>query len=109
MSHHSSIQGESDSEPEVILNSISTQLHSLLSSDSSDGDLADEDGDAFEETANERPVFLTARGPVSVISGQMVSPPRLLSSTGSSVKDVRKPFFHFGPLLYFSLHLALLA
>lgn len=71
MSHHSSIQGESDSEPEI-LNSISTQLHSLLSSDSSDGDMADEDGDAFETV--ERPVFLTARGPVSVIPGQKVSP-----------------------------------
>src|SRR6218665_3505869 len=84
MSHHSSIQGESDSETEI-LSSINTQLHSLLSSDSSDGAGDLEDGDTFE--AVERPVFLPARGPVSVIPGQKVSP-SLLPSLWSFIKDV---------------------
>lgn len=62
MSHHSSIQGESDSEPEI-MNTISNQLRCILSSDSSDGD-ADDD-DAMD--AGDHPVFLTAKGPVSVV------------------------------------------
>src|SRR6218665_2112410 len=86
MSHHSSIQGESDSETEI-LSSINTQLHSLLSSDSSDGAGDLEDGDTFE--AVDRPVFLTARGLCSVIPGQKVSP-SLLSSLWSFIKDVCK-------------------
>ena len=60
-----SIQGDSDSETEVI-STISTNLDSMLSSDSSDIEFSDDD--AFEDA--EKPVFLTARGPIRVDSGQ---------------------------------------
>ena len=63
--HNSSIQGDSDSETEVI-STISTNLDSMLSSDSSDIEFSDDD--AFEEA--DKPVFLTARGPIRVDSGQ---------------------------------------
>ena len=69
--HQSSIQGESDSENELI-DTISSNLDSMFSSDSSDADASDtnahdEDDDAFE--SSEKPVFLTAIGPVHVDAG----------------------------------------
>lgn len=65
--HQSSIQGESDSENEFI-GTISSNLDSMFSSDSSeDADISEVDDDAFE--ASEKPVFLTAIGPVHVDAG----------------------------------------
>ncbi len=49
-----------------MISAISTNLDSLLSSDSSDIEFSDDD--AFEEA--DKPVFLTARGPIRVDSGQ---------------------------------------
>jgi vacuolar protein sorting-associated protein 13A/C len=50
ISHHSSIQGESDSEPEGLINTLSSNLDSIFSSgDSSEGDMSEGDDDTFEE------------------------------------------------------------
>ena len=67
ISHHSSIQGESDSDPEGFVNTISNTLDSIFSSDSSDADVSDMEDDALE--SSEKPVFLTAMGPVQVDTG----------------------------------------
>jgi hypothetical protein len=72
VSRHSSVQGESDSEPEVLA-TLSNNLHSILSSESSDDNMAAsgldaEDDDAFDSSA-EKPVFLTAKGPVAAAVG----------------------------------------
>jgi len=79
-SRHSSVQGESDSEPEVLV-TLSSTLRSILSSDSGDDnfipsgrDVDDDDDDAFDSAA-ERPVFLTAKGPVSATIGKALLTP----------------------------------
>ena len=63
--HHSSIQGESDSESEL-LSTISTTLDGLFSSDSSDASDMD-DEDPFDP--GQKPVFLTSKGPIHVDAG----------------------------------------
>lgn len=76
VSRHSSIQGESDSEPEGLA-TLSSNLHSILSSESSDDNMAasgldaDDDDDAFDSSA-EKPVFLTAKGPVAAAVGTFI-------------------------------------
>ena len=63
--HHKSIQGESDSEGELI-DTLSSGLESMISSGGSSEDLTDED-DLFDSP--EKHVFLTAKGPVHLSSG----------------------------------------
>ncbi|KAL8622223.1 hypothetical protein ACOMHN_043746 [Nucella lapillus] len=70
VSHHSSVQGESDSEPEGFINSITNKLGSILSSDSSDADVSEtDDTEDVVDLTMEKPVFLTSRGPVDVSTG----------------------------------------
>ncbi len=84
-SHHSSVQGESDSEPEGLINTLSSNLDSIFSSDSSDAE-SDADDETFEKSAN-KPVFLTSKGPIHIHAGQ--SPYCLTSCCG------RKLVAHF--------------
>ena len=63
----SSIQGESDSEPELI-SAISSNLDSMFTSDSSDADFSEADDDIFDNS--DKPIFLTAKGPVHLETGQ---------------------------------------
>ncbi|XP_076444664.1 LOW QUALITY PROTEIN: intermembrane lipid transfer protein VPS13A-like [Babylonia areolata] len=74
VSHHSSVQGESDSEPEGFINSITNKLGSIFSSDSSDADVSEtDDNEDVVDSGMEKPVFLTSRGPVDVTTGQYSS------------------------------------
>ena len=66
-SHQSSVQGESDSEPEGFINTLSSNLDSIFSSDSSNTDLSEGEDEIFEPS--DKPVFLTAKGPVHVDAG----------------------------------------
>lgn len=70
LSHHSSVQGESDSEPEGFIQNITNKLGSIFSSDSSDADISEaDDADDIIDSSLEKPVFLTSRGPVDVTTG----------------------------------------
>ena len=61
VSFHGSVQGESDSEPEGLISTLHSTLDSLLSSDcDSDSD----NSDIVCKSRADKPVFLTARGPV---------------------------------------------
>ena len=77
MSRPSSVQGESDSEPEGLINTLSSNLDSIFSSDSSDEDPSDVDDEIFDNA--DKPVFLTSKGPVHVKSGQRSSKHLLIS------------------------------
>jgi len=61
------VQGESDSEPEGFINTLSSNLDSIFSSDSSNTDLSEGEDEIFEPS--DKPVFLTAKGPVHVDAG----------------------------------------
>ncbi|XP_064629495.1 intermembrane lipid transfer protein VPS13A-like isoform X5 [Lineus longissimus] len=74
---HSSIQGESDSEPEGFINTISSKLGSIFSSDSSDNDQSEaehevdaDDGDGYG--VENKAVFITSQGPVHLHQGTEV-------------------------------------
>lgn len=70
LSHHSSVQGESDSEPEGYLHNMTHKLGSIFSSDSSDADVSDnEDIDDLNDATSDKPVFITSRGPVDAYAG----------------------------------------
>ncbi|XP_048240040.1 vacuolar protein sorting-associated protein 13A-like isoform X2 [Haliotis rufescens] len=70
LSHHSSIQGESDSEPEGFIHNITNKLGSIFSSDSSDADISEaEEADDLFDPSLDKPVFITSRGPVHVSTG----------------------------------------
>ena len=62
----SSMQGESDSEPEGFMQGLSNKLDSIFSSDSSDEESQEEDS-AFDSP--DKPVFLTSKGPVHIDAG----------------------------------------
>ena len=66
VSRPGSVQGESDSEPEGLINTLSSNLDSIFSSDSSE-DEDPSDDEIFEN--NDKPVFMTAKGPVHVQTG----------------------------------------
>lgn len=63
---HKSVQGESDSEEELI-DTLSSGLESMMSTDSSDNDMSEDEDDLFDSP--EKHVFLTAKGPVHLTSG----------------------------------------
>ena len=65
--HSGDIQGESDSEPEAVATTLSSNIDSLFTSDSSDADVSDLDDDASQ--AADKPVFMTSKGPVRVDTG----------------------------------------
>ena len=70
MSVHSSVQGESDSEPEGYISHMTSRLGSIFSSDSSDADVSDnEDTDDQVDIGLDKPVFLTSKGPVHMTDG----------------------------------------
>ncbi|KAL5009893.1 hypothetical protein ScPMuIL_012198 [Solemya velum] len=70
VSRHSSIQGESDSEPEGFIYNITNKLGNIFSSDSSDADVSETDDiDDIFDPALDKPVFLTSRGPVHIPLG----------------------------------------
>ncbi|BFZ09736.1 hypothetical protein BsWGS_12775 [Bradybaena similaris] len=69
-SHHSSVQGESDSEPEGFISNMTSKLGSIFSSDSSDADVSEtDDNDDGIDLSLDKPVFLTSRGPVHMTAG----------------------------------------
>ncbi|KAK0048390.1 vacuolar protein sorting-associated protein 13A, partial [Biomphalaria pfeifferi] len=69
-SHHSSVQGESDSEPEGFISNMTSKLGSIFSSDSSDADVSEtEENDDGIDMSLDKPVFLTSRGPVHMTTG----------------------------------------
>eukprot|EP00106_Octopus_bimaculoides_P016057 XP_014783499.1 PREDICTED: vacuolar protein sorting-associated protein 13A-like isoform X4 [Octopus bimaculoides] len=63
VSHQSSIQGESDSEPETFIHNITNKLGNIFSSDSSEADVSetDDNDEAFDPSLND-PVFMTSKG-----------------------------------------------
>lgn len=63
MSHQSSVQGESDSEPETFIHNITNKLGNIFSSDSSEADVSetDDNDEAFDPSLND-PVFMTSKG-----------------------------------------------
>ncbi len=61
------MQGESDSEPEGLMQGLSSKLDSIFSSDSSDEESQGEDDSAFDSP--DKPVFLTSKGPVHLDAG----------------------------------------
>ena len=71
LSHHSSVQGESDSEPEGYIHNMTNKLGSIFSSDSeADGSEADvDDNDDLNDSTSDKAVFITSRGPVDVSAG----------------------------------------
>lgn len=73
-SRHSSVQGESDSEPEGFISSMTSKLGNIFSSDSSDADVSEtEDNDEQIDLTLDKPVFLTSRGPVHMSAGSNLS------------------------------------
>ncbi|KAL3882618.1 hypothetical protein ACJMK2_028943 [Sinanodonta woodiana] len=62
---HSSIQGESDSEGDSVINSIANNLGGIFTSDSSDADISEtDDNDDIFDPSLDKPIFLTPRGPI---------------------------------------------
>ncbi|XP_033739881.1 vacuolar protein sorting-associated protein 13C-like [Pecten maximus] len=63
-----SIQGESDTEPDGLIHSITNKLGGIFSDDSSDdADVSEtEDTDELHDPSLDKPVFLTPKGPVQV-------------------------------------------
>ena len=70
LSRHSSLQGESDSESEGLIHTITNKLGSIFTSDSSDADVSetDDNDESFDPTLD-KPIFLTPSGPVKFRSG----------------------------------------
>ena len=72
LNHQGSIQGESDTEPDGLLQSITNKLGGIFSDDSSDdADVSDtdENDDTFDPSLD-KPVFLTPKGPIQVSRGK---------------------------------------
>ncbi|XP_012945076.2 vacuolar protein sorting-associated protein 13A, partial [Aplysia californica] len=79
---HSSVQGESDSEPEGFISHMTNKLGSIFSSDSSDADVSEtDDNDDQVDLALDKPVFLTSKGPVHMSA---VYVPHVTIITGGS-------------------------
>ncbi|XP_052088041.1 intermembrane lipid transfer protein VPS13C-like isoform X4 [Mytilus californianus] len=75
LSHQGSIQGESDTEPDGLIQSITNKLGGIFSdSDSSeDADISenDDNGDLVDPSLD-KPVFITSKGPVHIAMGNLV-------------------------------------
>ncbi|KAK3591108.1 hypothetical protein CHS0354_035920 [Potamilus streckersoni] len=65
-----SLQGESDSESDSLINSIANKLGGIFTSDSSDADISetDDNEDIFDPSLD-KPIFLTPRGPIRLSVG----------------------------------------
>nr|XP_022286655.1 vacuolar protein sorting-associated protein 13A-like isoform X3 [Crassostrea virginica] len=67
LSHQASIQGESDTEPDGLIQSITNKLGGIFSDDDSseDADISDtDDNDELFDPSLDKPVFLTPKGPM---------------------------------------------
>ncbi|XP_052241928.1 intermembrane lipid transfer protein VPS13A-like isoform X2 [Dreissena polymorpha] len=71
LSRHSSVQGESDSENESLIQTITSKLGSIFNSDSSeDADVSEtDDNDDSIDWTLDKPIFLTPHGPVKFRAG----------------------------------------
>lgn len=73
LSHQASIQGESDTEPDGLIQSITNKLGGIFSDDDSseDADISDtDDNDELFDPSLDKPVFLTPKGPMKVGRGK---------------------------------------
>lgn len=71
LSRHSSVQGESDSESESLIHTITNKLGSIFTTDSSeDADVSEtDDNDESLDWTLDKPIFLTPQGPVKFRTG----------------------------------------
>ena len=71
LSRHSSVQGDSDSENESLIHTITNKLGSIFTNDSSeDADISEtDDNDDTLDWTLDKPIFLTPHGPVKFRSG----------------------------------------
>ncbi|KAL4233205.1 hypothetical protein ACF0H5_007889 [Mactra antiquata] len=71
LSRHSSVQGESDSENESLIHTITNKLGSIFTTDSSeDADVSEtDDNDESLDWTLDKPIFLTPQGPVKFRTG----------------------------------------
>ncbi|XP_052807431.1 intermembrane lipid transfer protein VPS13A-like isoform X2 [Mya arenaria] len=71
LSRHSSVQGESDSENESLIHTITSKLGSIFNTDSSeDADVSEtDDNDDSVDWTLDKPIFLTPQGPVKFRTG----------------------------------------
>ncbi|XP_053396044.1 intermembrane lipid transfer protein VPS13A-like isoform X3 [Mercenaria mercenaria] len=71
LSRHSSVQGESDSESESLIHTITNKLGSIFTTDSSeDADVSEtDDNDEGLDWTLDKPIFLTPQGPVKFRTG----------------------------------------
>ena len=71
LSRHSSIQGESDSESESLIHTITNKLGSIFNTDSSeDADVSEtDDNDDPLDSTLDKPIFLTPHGPIKFRAG----------------------------------------
>ncbi|XP_056015608.1 intermembrane lipid transfer protein VPS13A-like isoform X3 [Ostrea edulis] len=83
LSHQASIQGESDTEPDGLIQSITNKLGGIFSDDDSseDADISDtDDNDELFDPSLDKPVFLTPKGPMQAARDQdEVDAPLLIS------------------------------
>ncbi|XP_061177627.1 intermembrane lipid transfer protein VPS13A-like [Saccostrea echinata] len=76
LSHQPSIQGESDTEPDGLIQSITNKLGGIFSDDDSseDADISDtDDNDELFDPSLDKPVFLTPKGPMQAGRGRRVT------------------------------------
>lgn len=91
MSHQASIQGESDTEPDGLIQSITNKLGGIFSDDDSseDADISDtDDNDELFDPSLDKPVFLTPKGPMQAargITAVVFSPTMLLPASCNSM------------------------
>ena len=94
LSQQGSIQGESDTEPDGLIQSMTNKLGGIFSdSDSSqDADISenDDNGD-LADASLEKPVFITSKGPVHIALGNSV----LWETFFFSLSNVFTFFFFF--------------
>lgn len=75
LSHQASIQGESDTEPDGLIQSITNKLGGIFSDDDSseDADISDtDDNDDLFDPSLDKPVFLTPKGPMQAGRGKAI-------------------------------------
>lgn len=75
LSHQASIQGESDTEPDGLIQSITNKLGGIFSDDDSseDADISDtDDNDELLDPSLDKPVFLTPKGPMQAGRGKAI-------------------------------------
>lgn len=93
LSRHSSVQGESDSESESLIHTITNKLGSIFTTDSSeDADISEtDDNDEGLDWTLDKPIFLTPQGPVKFRTGlwQMLSCERLCPEYVNNVSEIR--------------------